>query len=198
MKTISIMFLALILSPIGKAQDLPSKPLTRGTWELGLFAGGGTGLGKSDTTQFAYAGGRVGLVLTGEHLSGWFRGNFEWAVDMMPMYTVMTTKGPIYGGSFKPAIWQWNFTSHRKIVPYAAAAGGIVFSAHNVPPGDTSPVNFTPQFVTGMHIFTKSGRAFFIEDAAGHLSNASLGHHNPGYNGLILFTVGYSWFKGRE
>lgn len=195
---ISTLTLIAIAAPRAAAQDLPAQSLSRGTWELGLFGGGGTGLGKSDTTQFAYAGGRVGLVLTGEHLSGLFRGNFEWGVDVMPVYTVITTNGPVYGGSFKPVIWQWNFTRGKKIAPYVAAAGGIVFSRGDVPPGDTSPVNFTSQFVTGMHIFTKAGRAFFIEDAVGHLSNASLGHHNPGYNGLIVFTVGYSWYKTRK
>lgn len=190
--------LGTIAPPPAAAQDLPSQSLTRRTWELGLFGGGGTGLGKSDDTQFVYAGGRAGLVLTGEHLSGLFRGNFEWAVDVMPVYTVMTTAGPVYGGSFKPVIWQWNFTRGRKFAPYVAAAGGIVFSRDDVPPGNTSPVNFTSQFVTGMHIFLRPGRAFFIEDAVGHLSNASLGRHNPGYNGLIVFTVGYSWYKGRQ
>lgn len=195
---ISFCLLGAICAPRASAQDLPSQSLTRGTWELGLFGGGGIGLGKSDNTQFAYAGGRAGLVLTGEHLSGLFRGNFEWAVDVMPVYTVMTTAGPVYGGSFKPVIWQWNFTSGKKIAPYVAAAGGIVFSISDVPPGNTSPVNFTSQFVTGMHVFMKPGHAFFIEDAVGHLSNASLGRHNPGYNGLIVFTVGYSWYEGRK
>lgn len=190
--------LGTIAPPRAAAQDLPSQSLTRRTWELGLFGGGGTGLGKSDDTEFVYAGGRAGLVLTGEHLSGLFRGNFEWAIDVMPVYTVMTTAGHVYGGSFRPVIWQWNFTRGRKIAPYVAAAGGIVFSRDDVPPGNTSPVNFTSQFVTGMHIFLKPGRAFFIEDAVGHFSNASLGRHNPGYNGLIVFTVGYSWYKGRK
>jgi len=195
---VSVCVLVMIAAPHAAAQDLPSQSLTRGTLELGAFVGGGTGLGKSDSTQFAYAGGRGGLVLTSEHLSGLFRGNFEWAVDAMPIYMVMTTNGPVYSGSFKPVIWQWNFTHGKKVAPYVAAAGGIVFSASNVPPGDTAPVNFTSQFVTGLRVFTKSGRAFFIEDAVGHLSNASLGNHNPGYNGLIVFTVGYSWFKTRK
>jgi lipid A 3-O-deacylase len=198
MKIISILFLALLSVPLAAAQDAASQSLTRGTWELGVFSGGGIGLGKSDNTQFMYAGGRVGRVLTGEHLSGLFRGNFEWAVDLMPMYTVFPPVSAVYGGSFKPAIWQWNFTSGKKIVPYVAAAGGVVFSRSDVPPGNTSPVNFTSQFVTGAHIFVKPCHAIFFEDAVGHLSSASLGRHNPGYNGLIVFTIGYSWYKSRK
>jgi lipid A 3-O-deacylase len=173
----------------------PAQSLSRHAWELGVFSGGGLGLGKSDTTQFLYAGGRVGWVLTGDHLHGWMRGNFEWAVDLMPLYTVFPPNSAVYGGSFKPAIWQWNFTSGKKIVAYVAAAGGIVFSRDNIPPGDTSTVNFTSQLVTGARIFLKPGRALFFEDAVGHFSSASLGNHNPGYNAFLEFTVGYSWCK---
>jgi len=202
-KLIPAVLFALALPSLAPAQrsappsSLPAQPLPSRTWEFGVFSGGGLGLGKSDTTQFMYAGGRIGRVLTGEHLHGWLRGNFEWAVDLMPMYTVFPPGSAVYGGSFKPVIWQWNFTSRKKVVPYIAAAGGIVFSRHNIPPGDTSTVNFTSQFVTGARIYLKPGRALFFEDAIGHLSNASLGNHNPGYNGLIEFTFGYSWSKHR-
>jgi lipid A 3-O-deacylase len=195
MKIIAGMFLALLLATAVRAQDLPSSSLTRGTWEFGLFAGGGTGLGKSDNTQFFFAGGRVGRILTRDHLSGWARGNFEWAIDMMPLYTVFPPQSAVYGGSFKPAIWQWNFTSGKTIAPYIAAAGGVVFSRSNIPPGDTSWVNFTPQGVFGVHIFTRPGRALQLESSFGHLSSASLGNHNPGYNGTFLFSIGYSWYK---
>src|SRR5580700_11313330 len=145
MKIFLAMFLTLLFASAAAAQDLPSTSLTRGTWEFGAFAGGGTGLGKSDNTQFFFAGGRVGRILTHDHLSGWMRGNFEWAVDMMPLYVVFPPQNAVYGGSFKPAIWQWNFTSGKTLAPYVAAAGGVVFSRSNIPPGDTSYVNFTSQ-----------------------------------------------------
>ncbi len=198
LKFASLLLLALLSAPLATAQDTPPQSIARGTWEFGVFSGGGLGLGKSDTTQFAYAGGRIGRVLTGEHLHGWMRGYFEWAVDLMPMYTVFPPESAVYGGSFKPVIWQWNFTSGKKIVPYVAAAGGIVFTRDNIPPGDTSNVNFTSQLVTGARIFLKPGRALFFEDAIGHLSNASLGNHNPGYNAMIVFTIGYSCRKSRK
>jgi len=47
MKIIAGIFLALLLAAAVPAQDLPSSSLTRGTWDFGLFAGGGTGLGKT-------------------------------------------------------------------------------------------------------------------------------------------------------
>jgi len=177
------------------SQDFRAESLKKGSWELAVLAGGGTGLGKSSGTQFIYAGGRAGYIFTEDHLPGLLRGNFEWAVDVLPLYSVLTPGGgAVYGSSFKPVIWQWNFTSGKKFAPYVAAAGGIVFSTSNVPPGDTSQVNFTPQLVAGTHYFFEKRRALFFEGSLGHLSSASLGHQNPGYNVTLLFTVGLSWF----
>jgi lipid A 3-O-deacylase len=211
MKFVSTVTIALLLAGAVAAQESAtmttppadqnwvSQSVKKGAWELGLLTGGGSGLGKSDNTQFFYAGGRAGVILTGDHLPWLFHGNFEWAVDMMPLYAVLPPESAIYGGSFKPVIWQWNFKSpnedQKKISPYVAAAGGIVFSHHNVPPGDTSFVNFTSQAVAGTKFFVNSRRAVFFEGSLGHLSSASLGTHNPGYNVTLVFTVGYTWFK---
>jgi lipid A 3-O-deacylase len=196
MKAFLPFVLLLLLAATAAAQDRPADLLTRGTWEFAPLVGGGSGIGVSSGTQFFYAGGRVGRVFTGEHLPGILRGNFEWAGDVLPVYLFFTpSNGTVYGGSFKPVIWQWNFTSGKKFAPYIAAAGGIVFTTTNIPPGDTSQVNFTPQFVVGTRIFTKQGYDFFIEGSLAHLSSASLGAHNPGYNSSLLFTVGYSWFR---
>jgi lipid A 3-O-deacylase len=194
MKIFGVMILLLLSGPSIAAQNASANPIQKGTWEWGIFGGGGLGLGKSDTTQFFYVGGRAGRVLTSDHLPGIFRGNFEWAVEVMPIYVVFPPESAVYGGSIKPVIWKWNFTSGKKIVPYFAAEGGIVFSRDNIPPGDTSQVNFTPGAAFGTHVFVRQKRALFFEIEFGHLSNASLGPHNPGYNGTFTFTVGYTWF----
>ena len=162
---------------------------------LGFLGGGGTGLGKSDNTQFAYMGGRAGIVLTNEHLPGLLRGNFEWDVDVLPLYAVLPPNSGVYGGSIRPLIWKWNFTHGRKIAPYFAAEGGIVFTRSNVPPGDTSQINFTPGAAFGANFFLKNRRSFFLEGNLGHLSSASLGDHNPGYNVTFMITGGFSFFK---
>lgn len=178
------------------ALDTPATAFAKGTWELGAFAGGGTGAGKGFNTQFLVAGGRVGRVLTGEHGPGWLRGDFEWAVDALPVYEVFAARQQnIYGGSFSPVIWQWNFTSGKRIVPYFAAKGGVLFTTRDVPPGDTSPVNFTPGAKFGIHYLTHRRQALLMEMEVVHISNASLGRHNPGYNGSFIFTIGYSWLK---
>src|SRR5271169_3868427 len=117
MKIIAGLVLTMLLGASVAAQDLPANPIQKGTWELGLFGGGGIGLGKSDNTQFFYAGGRGGWVLTSDHLPGLLHGNFEWAVDVMPIYVVFPPARAVYAGSIKPVIWKWNFTSGKKIIP---------------------------------------------------------------------------------
>ncbi|MGA8368356.1 MAG: hypothetical protein ACLQMT_05075 [Candidatus Acidiferrales bacterium] len=87
------------------------------------------------------------------------------------------------------------FSGYPVALLYVAAAGGIVFSAANVPPGDTSSVDFTPQAEFGADIFIKRGSAVFLEGAVVHHSNDDLGARNPGYDAALFFTIGYSWFK---
>jgi hypothetical protein len=181
--------------PTARRNNEITESVAYGAWDFGVEATGGPGLGERFNTKFVAAGFRVGKILTKEHGSGWARGNFEWAVEAMPVYTVLTPHHVIYGGGFKPAILRWNFTSGRHIAPYASLAGGIVFSTHNVPPGNTSYVNFTPQAAVGAHFFVKPGQAISFEGAAMHESNAKLGTENPGYNIALVFTIGYTWFK---
>lgn len=201
---LALVVLLLASAKTVAAQDfsstgLPSRSLTKGTWDFAVLGGGGTGLGYARFTQFLYAGGRAGLILTKDHGSGLGRGNFEWEIEMLPLYTVLTPQGSVYGGSVKPAVWKWNFTSGKTVAPYASIAGGILFSTKNLPPGNnTSWVNFTPQAALGANIFLKPGKALLIEAAYVHHSNAGLSAYNPGYNASLFFTVGYSWFRRGE
>jgi lipid A 3-O-deacylase len=168
----------------------------RGTWDLGAFLGGGTAAGKSSNTQFFFGGGRAGLVLTPDLASNTpLRGNFEYAVEVMPVYTVFTPNGAVYGASIKPFVLRWNFTANRRIVPYLHIAGGVLFTTSNVPPGNTSNINFTPQLGGGIHWFRRPERSVDFGVDVVHISNASLGSHNPGYNAGVFFSVGYTWYK---
>lgn len=168
----------------------------RGAWDFGLLAGGGSAAGKSSDTQFFFAGGRIGRVLTPDLFrSSPVRGNVEYAIEILPVYTVFTPNGAVYGGSVKPFILRWNFTAPRRVVPYLQFAGGALFTTSNVPPGDTSQINFTPQLGGGIHWFRSEKRSVDFGVDLVHHSNASLGNHNPGYNASVFFSVGYSWYK---
>jgi hypothetical protein len=174
-----------------------------GIWEIGVFGGGGVGLGKSFDTQFLNFGIRAGTVLTGDHGPGVLHGNFEFAGEVMPVYEVFAVdrftgiNQNVYGVSITPVILRWNFTGARRFTPYITLAGGLLFSTHDIPPDfgpdKTSWVNFTPQGAVGVNIFTKPGQAVNVEVALVHHSSASLGVFNPGYNAAFFFSIGYTW-----
>ena len=174
------------------SQDLPAASLRQGTWDIGVWTGGGTGLtGSTSNIRFWNAGMRFGRILTREHGSGWLRGNLELAGDAIPAYVVFQNK-TVYGAGFNPALLKWNFTSGRKIAPFVEAGAGLLFTSSDVPLGTTT-VNFTPQVGLGMHIFTREKRAVTLTARYVHISNAGLSTPNPGIN-TIQFTLGYHWF----
>jgi hypothetical protein len=206
MKTIAaVLFLLICSSPLA-AQTGPEEFPRYGQWELGALVGGGAALSSDSNAQFAFAGARIGRVVTRPLSHGWTRGELEIAVDVLPVYTVSTSVWTTYGGSFKPLDVQWNFTEeNRRVVPFIAAAGGILFTSRAIPPGysafpqsppgATSQVNFTPQLDMGVRVFRRPDRAILLEADIVHHSSSGLGRFNPGYPLSLFFTVGYSWYK---
>jgi lipid A 3-O-deacylase len=172
--------------------DSPVDVLRRPGWNKGLFIGGGTSVASSPSGQSFLVGFRLGRVLTHEHGSGFLLGTFEMAVDVIPLDEYWIHGGQ-YAGGINPFIAKWNFTSPSKVAPYFAAVGGILFSSSNLPPGDTSQVNFTSGAEIGVQMFRKERNSWNLAVKAYHLSNASLGNHNPGINASLQFMLGYTW-----
>jgi len=197
MRFAATLFLLLCTAAAGAqaqstSENLPAASLKKGTWDLGVWTGGGTGLtGSTSNTRLWMAGVRFGRVMTGEHGPGWLRGNLEWAGDIIPAYVVFQNN-TVYGAGFNPALFKWNFTHGKKIAPYFEMGGGLLFTRGDVPPG-TSTVNFTSQAGFGMHIFRQEKRAITFAGKYVHISNAGLTTPNPGIN-TVQFTVGYNWF----
>jgi lipid A 3-O-deacylase len=192
------------------AQD--AQPIHEGTFEFGVWAGGGTGVGERSHTKFFNTGVRLGKVLTGDFGPSFLRGNFEFAGDIVPLWLIwqdsfrirrdatgqdvaIPVRERVYGGSFHPVILKWNFTRSKRVVPYIAAEGGVLFTKDDVPFPDTSNVNFTPGGDFGVQVFTKQKQAVVFSVHATHISNASMGEHNPGINAAFLFRLGYHWYK---
>ena len=186
------------------AQQLP---MQKGATEIGLCAGGGTGIGHSTSFQFANAGLRFGKVLTGNHGAGFLRGNLEYAVDITPLYlvfqdnpavqngTVVNHRQTVYGGAISPLVAKWNFTSGKKTVPFMAAEGTAIFTTKDVPAGDTSTVNFGSGVAGGLQVLRGEHHAVTFSGHLMHISNASLGNHNPSINIALQFRLGYQWWK---
>ena len=130
--------------------DSPVDVLRHPGWNKGLFIGGGTSVASSPSGQSFLVGFRLGRVLTNEHGSGFLRGTFEMAGDIIPVDEYWIHGGQ-YAGGINPFIAKWNFTSPCKVAPYIAAVGGVLFSTHNLPAGR--------HLASQLHQRRRSGRA---------------------------------------
>jgi len=185
-------FVLLLFCGMAAAQD--PKPLSSEPWDLGLWAGGGFSVpGGTKDTQVINAGARVGKVLTGEHLDGFMRGQFEWSADLMPLYYVVQPAKSAYGAAFNPLNLKWNFTSSPRVIPYLEMGGGVLFTSTEVPVL-TSTTNFLTHAAFGLHFLQKQNKALTLTTRFEHISNAGLSSPNPGVN-TVQFTIGMNWFK---
>ena len=175
------------------AADNPVEVLRTPGWNKGIFVGGSTSFANTPSAQTFLAGARFGRVFTHEVGTGALRGSFEMAVDIIPINEFWIHGNAQYAGAINPFIAKWNFTGGKSVSPYLAAVGGVVFSSSNLPPGDTSQVNFTSGAEFGAQWFRQSKNSIDFAVKIYHLSNASIGNKNPGINGAVQVMVGYTW-----
>ena len=150
--SISLMLLFGLLSPIAShAQNkTPS-------WEYGPITNIGFGTGDRDQYKFLSIGGHAGKVLSPPMLSGLLRGQFEYAVEVLPLWQAYTPKferancypggqnnsqcsslfptgGTYTGVSVTPIILRWNLAAGHRFKPWVQGAGGLVWTNHKFPP----------------------------------------------------------------
>ena len=232
-----ILAAAALLTTAASAQNVLDTASQRQPHEYGIFFQGGNGVTDNrGGFHFLAAGFHAGRVLTNNHGHGIFRTNFEYAVEVLPYWQSFTPKfqrvsiaplpasqgfgyltsapytvgGTFTGASVTPIILRLNFPGHGRFVPWAQAAGGLLWTNHkfpaygntdilnyntNGPNGETSVWNFTPQGGIGLHYFTRKDRSIDFSANGEHISSASLGDRNPGVNASVQFTVGYTWWK---
>lgn len=173
--------------------DSPVDALRHPGWNKGVFIGGGTSVASSPSGQNFVLGIRIGRVMTHEHGSGFLRGTFELAGDIIPLdeYWII---GHQYAGGIDPVVFKWNFTKPCKVAPYFAAVGGVLFSTRDLPLPGTATVNFTSGPEIGAQIFRGDRSSWDVSLKAYHLSNASIGNHNPGINASLQVMLGYTWY----
>jgi hypothetical protein len=194
------------------AQEMPIRQDAK---EIAVWTGGGTGLGHNTSFQYANAGVRLGIVLTGDHGPSFLHGNFEYAADIIPVYLFFQNlpstqtklingipvtlplggRQTVYGGAISPLILKWNFTSGKRFVPFAALEGTAIFTTKDVPAGDTSTINFGSGIAGGVQMLRPNGHALSFSGHLLHISNASLGNHNPSINIGLQLRLGYQWWK---
>jgi lipid A 3-O-deacylase len=181
----------LLMSTVAWAQNRPED----GGREVQVWTGGGPSVpgGTSDTSVWN-VGVRYGWILTRPHGPGFLKGRFEYAVDLVPVFTVFQRYNTAYGAGFNPLGLKWDFAARGRIEPYLELGGGTLFTNHQVPIG-TSSVNFTPSAALGMHVLDDK-YAFSVELRYLHISNAGLSSPNPGINTLEV-RVGWGKFFGK-
>ena len=169
--------------------------IRRQPWVVGVLASGGSGLFDRENVQIVRAGVSVGRVLTGELGKGWARGTLELDAEIMPLdYVLWNGYRNVYGVGVNPLVMKWNFTRGKKVIPYLLAQGGMLWTTDRVPPGNTSRINFLSGPGVGLNYFLKPRRSVSIDLRATHLSNASLGNHNPGVDSSLQISIGYNWW----
>jgi len=179
------------------------KPSAR-TWEYGVLLQGGVGLEQRTNFGFLLAGGHLGRVLTSDAGPGLLHGNFEYAVEVFPLWQSYTptflrincaayvhdpacsspyTVGGTYTGvSITPIMLRWNFTHGGRLMPWVQAAGGVLWTNHKYPAvGDLNagdPTQTGPNADTSVWNFTPQGGIgahYFLEPKrAGDVSRRSL------------------------
>ena len=152
--------------------ESPVAALSNSTpWEYGALVQGRVGLEQRTNFSFFLVGGRAAKVLTSQLGTGWLRGNFEYGVEVFPLWQSYTprfqrincfdvptpvgvsgplctapyTVGGTYTGvSITPIQLRWNFTHGRRFMPWVQAAGGVVWTNHKYPAvGDLDPADPT-------------------------------------------------------
>lgn len=183
--------------------DTPSNALRHPGWNYGVQLSGGSTVVQVSAPRFMTANRSIsnfavllhaGRMLTGEHGPGWTRGTFEWDFSVIPLENFWVL-GSHYAGGFEALNPRWNFTaSPRKAVPFIGINGGMLFSPSNFPPGDTARFNFTVGCDAGTRVFLRPRRSLDLVMRVQHISNAFLGHLNPGVPVSLQLTLGYSWY----
>jgi hypothetical protein len=168
----------VVLSGVAAAQ---SPFPVRGGHDIQIWTGGGYSVpGGTGSTGVWNGGLRYGWILTKTHGPAYLRGNFEFAVDAVPIFLVVQPKNTAFGGGINPVNFKWDFYTRKRVLPYAELSGGTLFTTQEVPSG-TSQINFTSGAAVGVHIMGEE-RNVSVEVRYMHISNAGLTSPNPGIN----------------
>ena len=188
-----LLFLLLLGASAARAQGLPSESLRWGTWRLGVQTGLGVGNNHvTGASPYWSTGLQVGWTFTPERFPAQGRGNWEYAMEFIPLFLVRQGN-TVRGFGVNPVLFRRTFTHGKRLAPYFESSLGLLFFHSDVPPGDTATQNICVQAGGGIYVFTRRKRAASFAFKFVHISNGGLGNRNPEIDG-IHFTVGYQWF----
>lgn len=140
-------------------------------------------------TQLAW-----GRVLTDLRGPGWFRGRFEWSLEVVPAF-VEWSSGEARGGGVSPLGWRWNLEPRGRLLPYIEVGGGALWTSQPIPLGTTGS-NFTSYAGAGVRLLGARGHGLIASYRLHHISNGNRLRQNPGVNAHLL-TLGWTRLDGR-
>jgi lipid A 3-O-deacylase len=177
-----------------QADDFSSYFFQRGKQEVMLSGGmlfSPVGADKNrPTLNYTLSGLQWGWMLTDPKSSGWLRGNFEAAGEVMGGAVVKGRGSYMVGGT----LWlRYNFLQPNwRVVPFFQAGAGA--EATDMDPrliGET--FNFNLNVGAGVRCFIAKDWAVSAECRYQHISNAKLSNHDIGINAVGPM-VGVSYF----
>lgn len=158
--------LLLLVTGAAQAQQATASPVAAQAagkpWDLGVFANGGSGVSNRSDYKFFSLGAHAGKILTAPAGPSFVRGQFEYAVEVMPLWQAYTPKyervncysgeneelhcsggfetgGTYTGISITPIILRWNVVRFHRWMPWVQGAGGLVWTNHKFPPTGPAP-----------------------------------------------------------
>jgi hypothetical protein len=151
--------------PVGKVPNAAVPPVppvdtdaANARWNFGALVQSGFGVTEDrGGFKFLLIGGHAGRILTPEVGKGLLKGDFEYGVEVFPLWQSYTPKfqrascvaasdgssvycspqytvgGTFTGVSVTPIILRWNFTHGERWMPWIQGAGGVVWTNHKYP-----------------------------------------------------------------
>jgi hypothetical protein len=171
-----------------EAQTVPAAPaLDLGATEWMATVGPALGVALFNSSQghrYFLQALSWGRILSRSLGSGWLSGQFEWAVEVVPVFGQYAPHHT-YGFGITPIVWRWNFTPRGRLAPFAELAGGGLWTRDPVP-ADTTTTNFTAHAAYGVRYFVKPRMSLVASYRLHHISNGNRLASNPGVNAHVL------------
>lgn len=166
-----VIFIVSIAATLSSAQSTTtaspvSNIASHANWNFGALVQSGFGVTEDrGSFKFLLVGAHAGRILTPEIGHGLLRGNFEYGVELFPLWQSYTPKfqrisctyppqsdpicsrrytvgGTFTGVSITPIILRWNLTRGERWMPWVQGAGGLIWTDHKYPAfGNTDPLN---------------------------------------------------------
>lgn len=119
----------------------------------------------------------------------------EYLIDLKLKKVVDSKGGYSAGGGVSPLGLQLNFRDKRRVQPYLAGHGGMLYFSRDVPEAQSSRFNFTFSWEAGVEWRAKKGNWLRAGYRYHHLSNDSTGHFNPGMDSNVFL---FGWTRRRR